>query len=67
MQFLPGPGTVNIFIRNMRLSGLSNQEIAAKMKRRLELGRFDVTKLDAAMREKYLRLKQLIDQLEETP
>ncbi len=67
MQFLPGPGTVNIFIRNMRLSGLSNQEIAAKMKRRLELGRFDVAQLDDAMREKYLRLKQLIDQLEETP
>lgn len=65
MHFLPGPGTVNIFIRNMRTGGLSDQEIADRMKRRLNLERFDPAKLSEVDAEKYKNLVELIRQLEQ--
>lgn len=64
MKYLPGIGVLTIFVRNMTRGGMTQEQIAAKMKQRLNLERFDVATLDDEDRKRYEELSEFLRGLE---
>jgi len=64
MKYLPGIGILTIFARNMKNAGMTDEEIAAKMKKRLNLERFDPDTLNEEDRQRHKALSDFLRTLE---
>lgn len=63
-KHLPSIGVLNTFVRNMKYGGATREQIAASMRRRLNLERFDPEALSEAERMKYEELREFLKALE---